>query len=183
MAHDHIALLQEMAGDIDAFIQQAAWILAQVQHQAFELLLAQLFQLVVKFLAGVFVELKNLYIADPRPQEERVRHTETRNLIAHNVKYDGHIHALPSNQYLNVGATLAPEQVGDIRGGKAVGLLVIHFQDYVARANSSLVSRRCRERRDHNGLPVTRLHGHADAGIMATLILTQGLEIARIEEV
>ena len=42
MAHHQVVLLQEVARHLDAFIQQAAGIAAQIEHQAFDVVLAQL---------------------------------------------------------------------------------------------------------------------------------------------
>ena len=42
MAHHQVALLQEVAGHVDAFVQQAAGIVAQIENQALDVVLAQL---------------------------------------------------------------------------------------------------------------------------------------------
>ena len=57
MADHQVVLLQEVAGHLDAFVQQAAGIPRRSRTRPLILLLAQLLQLVVQFLAGVLVEL------------------------------------------------------------------------------------------------------------------------------
>ena len=41
MGHDGLALLQELVGDRDAFVQQPAGILAQIQDQALDVVFAE----------------------------------------------------------------------------------------------------------------------------------------------
>ena len=57
MRHDQLALLQEVIGHGDAFVQQSAGIVAQVEHQALNIVFAQAPQIVVQFRAVVSSKL------------------------------------------------------------------------------------------------------------------------------
>ena len=57
MRNDRLSLLQEAVGHGDAFVQQTARILAQVEDQTLDILFAQPPEVLLHFLAGVLVEL------------------------------------------------------------------------------------------------------------------------------
>src|SRR5580692_7331538 len=71
------------------------------------------------------------------------------------------------------GALGTFEHVGDIAGGEAIGGLVIHLDDYVARANAGVVGR-CADVRSHDyGVVFARSNDHADAVVFAALIFAE----------
>ena len=52
--NDGLPLLQELVGDRDAFVEQAAGIVAQIEHQAVDVVFTQFLQRVFQFLARWF---------------------------------------------------------------------------------------------------------------------------------
>ena len=75
------------------------------------------------------------------------------------------------------------QQVGHLSGIQALGRLVVHRDDDVARAQPRLPGRRTGERRRHHGLVSLRRHFHPHAGIAAFLVFADEGVFLGIEEV
>src|SRR5262249_38475680 len=72
---------------------------------------------------------------------------------------------------------------GDFSSRQAFGLFVLNLDDPVARPETRLVCWRSGERSNHNRLIVAGANGHSNAIIVALLVFTEELIVARIEEV
>ena len=62
--NDDLALLQELVGDGDARVQQAAGIAAEVEDEALDVLLAETPEVLFELAAGVLAELEDLDVRD-----------------------------------------------------------------------------------------------------------------------
>ncbi len=96
--NDHIAFGQEMIAHRDGFIQQAARIAAQVENEAFELVLIHRLERFFHLVAGGFVELFEEHVADARLQQEGVRHALAADFVADDVEHHGLIARLRARQ-------------------------------------------------------------------------------------
>jgi hypothetical protein len=74
VGNDGLPFLQELVGHGDAFVEQAAGVGAQIEDQAVDVVLAELFQRVLEFLAGGFVELLDEDVGDAGLQPDGVLH-------------------------------------------------------------------------------------------------------------
>ena len=183
MGNDGLPFLQELVGYRDAFVEQAAWVLAQIEDQAMNVVLAQLLQAVFQLLASIFSELLDEDVGDAGLQPDGVFNAAARDFVADDREVDGLIAAFARNHDGDLRAARTFQQVGDLGGGQVVGGLVVHLHDDVARPDARAVGGGAGERRDHHGLAVERPHLHAHAEVVALLVLTQELIIARIEEI
>jgi len=78
------ALFEEVVGHIHALVQQPAGVVAEVQHQALDIVLAQALQVVVEFAARGFGKAQDLEVGDPRLHPEGIRHALAANVFARN---------------------------------------------------------------------------------------------------
>ena len=183
MRNHNFALSQIMSGHGYAFIQKPAGILAQIEQEALDVVLAQLLEIVFHLLAGVFVELGNMHVCDSRTNPEGRFDAIARDLVANDVELQRLFSALASHRYLHVRPTTSTQQVSNFRSREVVGALIVNLDQHVAGAKPSFICRRSTEGRDDDGLAVARADRHADAVIVTLLIVTQRLEIFGIEEI
>ena len=83
---DDLALLEELVGHANALAQQAAGILAQVEDEALEV--AHLFECLLDFVLGRFLESGNVHVADARANQEMQVDAVAGNLVARDVEFE-----------------------------------------------------------------------------------------------
>ena len=66
--NDQLALLQELVGDANAFAEQSAGILAQIEHQALQI--SKLVERFGHFMLGGFLEAGDVEVADAGLDQE-----------------------------------------------------------------------------------------------------------------
>src|SRR5690242_12372756 len=152
MRYYYLPAIEPMSRRRYAFGQQAAGILAQVENQSFNVLLAERLQIFIHFMAGGFGERLNTHISDSGLQPERRVHAVTWNFIADQVKRNRLRSAFAPHRDLYLGSLRPLEHVGDFRRIQIVNPLIVHFHQQVARTNSRLVRRRAAEWMDHHRL-------------------------------
>ena len=168
----------------DSLVEQAAGILAQVQHQSLDVVLTQPFQVLFHFPAGGFAKTQDLEIRVPRLDPEGILHALPADFVADHGEGQVVRRTFAGNDDLYRCAARSLQHVGDFGGVQAFGGLVVYRNQNVARANSRLIRRRTRERGLDGGLAVgLRAHLHADAVVVALLLFAHQLVFARIEEV
>ena len=64
MGYDDLSFLQELVRHRDALVQQAAGVVAQIQYQAVDVVLAEFLQSVREFLAGGLGKLLDVDVGD-----------------------------------------------------------------------------------------------------------------------
>ena len=183
MGHHRLSLLQELIGHRHAFVQQAARIVAQIEDQTMDIALAQRLKVVLQFAAGGLVELLDRDVGDTRPEPDSFTHAVARDFVARHRERKGLLAAFARDHDSDLRAPRTLQQIGHFGGGQVIGGLVVHLHDDIARPQARLVRRGGGERRHDNGFAVERAHLHADAEIVALLVLAEELVIARIEEI
>ena len=86
MRDHHFAFPQIMPSHRDAFIEQSAGILAQIQNQTSDVGFTQLIELVFHLLAGIFVERGDMHVGDAGAEPERLFHAQAGNFVADDVE-------------------------------------------------------------------------------------------------
>src|SRR3954465_11692891 len=86
MGDDDLALLEETVGHSDPFIEESAGIVAEVEDEALNVVLAEALEIVLYFAAGVLIERLDIDVHDARPDEERILDALARDLVADDVE-------------------------------------------------------------------------------------------------
>ena len=92
------------------------------------------------------------------------------------------VHAAPNHSDLHPRAGGTAKALSYFADIQAVHRIPIHFGNHVAGPKTSPVGGRFGKRRDHHNLPVAGLNLHADARVMAFLLLAHPAEMIRIEK-
>ena len=168
---DQLAFLQELVGHAYAFAQQAARILPEVQNQAFEV--AHLIERFTYFVLSRFLEAGDVHVAYARPDHEMEINAVAGNLVANNAELERMVSAFPQHGDTHCGALGPFEQVGDVGGAHIVGRLAVDGGDDIAGPNAGSVGWGTDERGDYDDLIIARADRHADAVILAALLLAK----------
>src|SRR6266850_6017661 len=171
MAHDDLALLQELIGDAYALAQQPAGVLAQIKNQPSNI--ATLFQCLGDFVLGSLLKAGDVHVADARLDHEVQVDAEAGNLVTSDVEVERLLRAFAQNGDLYGCAFGALEQFGNVAGAQVVGGFAVNRNDYVARTYTGAIGRGPHEGRDHDDLIVSRSHRHAHAVVLSALLFAQ----------
>ena len=174
---DSLPLGEQVVADFNGLTEQAAGVAAQVKDQPLEV--AEAVDSVVDFFGGGFLKLRKMNVADAGANFVSQVHGGVRNLITNQIKDQRLGLALAQHGRLHMGTFGAFEGFGHLIGsGQAVGILAIdgdqlavHRVDDVAGMNTGLERGRTLSGKDDIDFAVLRLDGHADAVIVATLLL------------
>src|SRR5438105_10654455 len=105
LRHHHLTTPEEVSGNCYSLAKNTARVFAKVEHQALYSAFAQLLERIFQFLAGVFVELIDIYVRDPRFEHERALHAITWDLITNDVEGHRLVHTLAAQSHLHVRTT------------------------------------------------------------------------------
>src|SRR5438034_470301 len=183
MRYDCLTLPEEPVGHGHALVQETAGIVAQIEHQALDIILAETFQVLLDLRTSGLVEGLDVHVSDARFYPDGVLYALPGDLVANYVEGKRLVIALARDDDLDLGAAWSFQEIGDFRGRQVLGGLVVHRHDDVTGPDSGLVRRRPGERRNHDSAVIPFRDRHADSVIVALLVFPQELEIARIEEV
>ena len=164
-------LVEQVVADVDSLVQQAAWVLAQIQHQALEI--AEAVDGVLHLLAGGFLELREMDVADAGTNLILEIDGGMRNLVANQVEDQRLGLAVAQHGHFNLRSLGALERLRYLVGGPAIGGFAVHRDDLVAGMNAGAERGRVLVGRDHEDLVVLLLDDHADAVIVAALVFAQ----------
>src|SRR5580692_6829920 len=114
-----------MSSDFDAFIQQAAGIAAQVEEQSFNIVFAELTELLFEFLAGVLAKLRDVDVGDAGLKPDGFGDAGAGDRVADDVVADALRVPLARHSHLDLGAAGALQQLGDLSGVEALSLLIV----------------------------------------------------------
>src|ERR1700746_2372672 len=108
VGNNELTLVQELVRNSDAFVEQSAWILPQVENQTFQItLLIEGIQRILNFLFGGLIETRNVHVTDPGTDHEMQIHAVTRDLVAYNGKFQRLICAFAQDRNVD-GRALGP---------------------------------------------------------------------------
>ena len=85
MRNDELSLLQKLVGHADAFTQQSAGILAQIEDQTLQMS-PNSSSASANFMFGGLLEAGDVHVADAGLDQEMNVDAVARNLVAHNVE-------------------------------------------------------------------------------------------------
>ncbi|MCY1524751.1 hypothetical protein D9M68_596990 [compost metagenome] len=140
---------QERAGHADGAGQQAARVIAQIQHQALgSFLRAQVLELLGQVGAGLFLELGDTHVADAVVQH-LAAHAAHLDDVAHDLQHDGlrTVGAHDGQRDRRLGR--AAHQLDRVVERHALGGRVVDLDDEVAGHHASARGGRVFDRRDH----------------------------------
>ena len=181
VGNDDLSLLQELVSHADAFTQQSAGILPQVEDQPVDV--AQLIQRLPQLVLGGLLETGDVDVADAGANQEMHVHAVAGNLVAHDGEVEGLVGTFAQHGDLDGGALGAFQQLRHIAGAHVVGRLAVDRDDDIARADARAIGGRTGKGRDHDDFVIARTNLHAHAVILAALLLAQGRVGFGIEEV
>ncbi len=161
---DDLAPLEERVGDRDRLVEQAARIVAQIDHVALELLVRDLVgdvaDRLLEAVGGLLVELGDADDADVVALDARA-HRAHADDVAHDRHFDRLLDALARDLEADLGVDLAAHLLDRLIEREALHRLVVEMRDDVARAHARLGGRRVVDRGDD--LHQAFLHGDLDA--------------------
>jgi hypothetical protein len=181
MGNDHGSFLQELVGNANAFAQEAAGILPQIQDQAFHV--AEFVERGLHLIFGGLGEAGDMHVADTRLDEEVRVHAVAGNLVTGDGELKWFVSTFARDGDANGGILRPFEEISDLAGIHVVSGLAVDGDDHVTRANASTISRRSGERSDHYDFVVTRTHLHANPVILAALVLAKLRVLFGVEEI
>ena len=112
-----------------------------------------------------------MHVADARLDQEVHVDAVARNLVAHQGELHRLLDAFARDADVNRCALGALQHVRNVAGTHVLGGLAIDGDNHVARMNASLIRGRAGEGVNHNDFVVARADGHADAVVLAALVL------------
>src|SRR5205807_869214 len=170
MRNNQLSFVQELVGNSNALVEQAARILTQVENQAFQIaLLIEGIERVLNFLLRSLIETGDVHVSDAWADHEVQVDAVTWNFITHHSKFEGFLSAFANNRDVDSGAFWPLQQVGDIAGIHVVRGLAVYRSDDVPGMNARAICRASCERRDNNYLIVARPHRHTYAVVLSPL--------------
>ena len=161
---DDLAALQERIGDRDRLVEQPAGVVAQVDHEALELLRrdlrGEIGQRLLQAVGGLLVELRDADVADLAAFDAGA-HRAHADDVAHDRNIDRLVLALAHDLQPDLGVDRPAHLVDRLVEGEALDRLVVEMGDDVAGHDAGLGGRGVVDRRHH--LDQTVLHGDFDA--------------------
>src|ERR1051326_3499578 len=88
MRNNQLTFAQKHIGDVHAFRQKTARIVAQIEHQALERGRVELPQLVSQFSSGGLAETRDANVSNVRSDKKGVLDAGARNLVANDAELD-----------------------------------------------------------------------------------------------
>src|ERR1017187_6839085 len=174
--------LEEQSGRLERRGHHAARVVAQVEHQAGQMLSAQFFDGAADVLAGPFIETGSPDIADAGANEKCA--VDARGLHV----FGGHHHprnpvgARPPDIELRRVLARFGEQLGKLIEIEAVDDMPVDAHDFVARREARFRRRRARQGLQHDDAPRQQRNDRAEALLRGGLHLAELVELAGIEE-
>ena len=148
---DFHAGLQEGGRDADGAVQQAARVIAQVQHHGLEravVLLGQLFEVIDQVVDGVFLELRDADVAHARFQQLAAYRLHLDD-VTHDGEHDGLGHALALQRQGDGALGLAAHHLDGFFQPHVLGGGVADLDDQVTGLDAGLGRRGALDGRDH----------------------------------
>ena len=105
---DDLALLQELVGHVDGFVEEAAGVAAEIEDEAVEIARTEVVERVADFVAGGLDKAGDVDVADAGTDQEGEIDGGTRNLVADEVEDEGLGCAFAAHGDGDVGAAWAP---------------------------------------------------------------------------
>src|SRR5262249_60250117 len=105
MGHDSLSFPQEAVGHRNALIQKAARVIAQIEDQAFEVILIETLEILIDLRTGGLVERLDAHVSDAGLKPNGILNALPRNLIANHVKSQGLVIAFAGDDDLDMSAT------------------------------------------------------------------------------
>jgi len=177
LGDDDLALLEELVGDIDGLVEQAAGVVAEIDDEAVQGAGGlEVVQGVAHLAAGGLHEVGDVDVADAGLEQEGEIDGVAGNLVAHEVEGERAVMALALDGDQDVCSFGPLEHGGDGGGVEAIGALAVDREDEVSGTDSGLEGGRALERGKHHdvqdaGFVRQGLDGHADAVVLAVLLL------------
>ena len=177
LADNGLALAEQMVADLDGLVEQPAGVAAQVEDQPLDV--AEVVDGPEDILGRVFLELRDVNIAHAGTDFIGQIDRWMLDFVAHQVKDQRVGLAIAQHGCLNVSALGAFERLGyHIGRSQAVGVLAVHADqlavyriDNVAGMDAGAEGGRSLGGIDDVDLAVLLLDGHADAVVLAVLLL------------
>jgi hypothetical protein len=178
---DDGAGVDEQPRDADALVEQAAAVVAQVEHQAVQraTLLHRLDRL-HQLRLGIGMEVAEVDVAEPRVVVEQVCPAHARQL--HVAALDDQFEFLraAADAQANVGVGRSAHELDGLRAALVgVELLAVDGEQQVARQQAGGVGRTAGEREVHDDVVAVRGDLGADAEVVARAVLVVALGFAR----
>jgi hypothetical protein len=179
---DDVVGRQERRSDRDRALEQAARVVAQVEHQALQvrLLLVDVLELLREVLDGAVLELAHAQPRIARLDDLRA-HALGADLLAHDRDREAAALALAEHHQHDLGVGLAAHLLHGLVDRQALDQRVVDLRDQVAALHAGAERRRAFDRADHLDQAVFHRHLYADADEAAGRRLAEFLERLLVE--
>src|SRR6266850_7164653 len=112
-------LTKELVRDSDAFAEESARILTQIENQPFQI--SHLVERLGNFMFRSLIELRDVHITDAGSDQKMQVHAVTRYFITHHSEFQGLLCAFALNADADGGSLRSLQEIGHVAGTHVIG--------------------------------------------------------------